>query len=225
MTISPAMQPKPMHVELAALVGTCLSLASSVPQLWRTWRTAEIGGVSLAACALGVVTEACWASYSFERHLWGAVPVAVMMMITNATLALLLITRGARGVGTALLAAVVWACGLMTIAVWAGIGALGPVIGLAYVVQAAPTIWTVTRTDAPLGIARARWWLIAAEAVLWGFYGLARRDPATLIFGVVGLTAAVLVLAHTAPSDNPTRHSSSNLDLGHAALASGQITR
>ncbi len=197
-----------MRADLAALIATCLSLASTIPQLRRTWQTTQIAGVSLAACALGAVTESCWAIYSFERHLWGAVPVAVMMTIANATLALMLIRRGARGVGATLVAALAWAYGLVTIAVWAGIDALGPVIGLAYVVQAGPTIWTVTRTGAPLGVSRARWWLIGAEAVLWGFYGLTQRDPATLIFGGVGLTTAVLVLAHTAPSDTPTRRSS-----------------
>ncbi len=188
-----------MSADLAALIATCISLTSSIPQVRRTWRTTQIAGVSLAACALGAVTEAYWAIYSVDRRLWGAVPVAVMMMIANATLAFMLIRRGARGVGAALLAALVWTCTMLSIALWAGIDALGPLIGLAYVVQAGPTIWTVTRTAVPSGVSRARWWLIAVEAVLWGFYGVTRHDPATIVFGVVGLTTAVLMLAHTAP--------------------------
>lgn len=192
-----------MSPDLVAAAATALSIASAIPQLCRTGRTAQIAGVSLAACVLGAVTETCWVTYSVERELWGAVPVAVVMAIANATLAVMLVRRGARGVVAALLAGMMWAAGLLIISVWTGVGNLGPVIGLAYVVQAGPTIWTVSRTGAPLGVARSRWWLIAAEAILWGSYGLARHDPATLVFGVVGLTTAVVVLAHTTSPDSP----------------------
>lgn len=179
--------------ELAAIVATAVALASSVPQLRRTIVVGDVAGVSLSFATIGMATELAWLTYAVHGRLWSAVPEAIGMAAANAVMAHGMVRAGAarrRAVG----AAMAWLVVMGLAVQLGGIAALGLVLGPAFAVQTAPSIWTAYRTHAPSGVATATWALVGVEAVLWGVYGLAHRDVGIMAFAVVGSlsTAAIL---------------------------------
>ena len=73
-------------------------------------------------------------------------------------------------------------------------GALGLVLGWAYVPQLAPAVWAAYRISDPTGISVGTWALIGIEAALWMVYGGLLGDTPVVIFGAVGVVAAALIL-------------------------------
>jgi uncharacterized protein with PQ loop repeat len=179
--------------ELAAIVATAVALVSSVPQLRRIIVVGDVAGVSLSFATVGMASELAWLTYAVHGRLWSAVPEAVAMGAANTVMACGLVRAGAprrRAVG----AAVAWIVVMALAVQFAGIAGLGVVLGPAYAVQTAPSIWTAYRTYAPSGVAAATWALVGVEAVLWGVYGVAHHDVGITAFAVVGSVATVAIL-------------------------------
>jgi hypothetical protein len=182
--------------DLAALLATLLAAVAAWPQLWRVVRAGDGRGVSLTSAALGIGGELAWVTYALERELWSALPEAVLMLGANAALAIALFARGAAA-GPALGAGLAWVVLLGTVHAVGGATALGASIGVAYVVQVTPAVWTVWRTTAPTGVASTTWVLVGAEGVLWATYAIRHEDPAILTFAVTATLAAAATLART----------------------------
>jgi hypothetical protein len=180
-------------VELAAMTATGLSATSVLPQVRRLIRTGDAVGVSMATATLGVASEASWIAYTLQRQLWGALPVAAVMVAANLLLAGTIRRAGVPPTG-AVVAGVAWAGGLIAVTMAGGWGALGAVLGVGYAVQVGPAVWAAYRTWAPSGIAPATWAATLAECGLWGVYALARADPALMGLAIVGTAASSAVL-------------------------------
>lgn len=183
-----------MLADLAALVATTIAAVASAPQLRRLIVAKDTAGVSLSFATLGLATEATWIAYAWVGGLWSAVAEPVLMVASHSAMAVLLMRSGVVP-GPAVRAAALWLAVIGVVGVSAGSAGVGLVLAGAYAVQVAPSVWTAYRTHAPTGVAAWTWVFVAVEAALWGVYGCAHGDPATIGFGVVGSIAAALILA------------------------------
>lgn len=72
-------------LDLLGLVATCFTTSSFVPQVWRTWKTRDVSGISLPTYLIITVGLALWLLYGWLR---GDLPLmvanAVMVMLTGA---------------------------------------------------------------------------------------------------------------------------------------------
>lgn len=182
-----------MAAELLAAAATIASVASVAPQVRRTCRHRDVAGVSVAACALGAVSELYWVVYAVGRDRWGAVPVAAAMAAGNLVMVAALVLHGAQA-RRAATAAAWWGTLLAIVLVrWGAVG-LGVVLAGAYLVQAGPTIWTILHSERVGGVAPARWRLVGGEGVLWAAYGCLNDDgPITVLGMVLAVTAGVVL--------------------------------
>jgi MtN3 and saliva related transmembrane protein len=71
--------------DILGLVATCFTTYSFVPQVWRTWRTRDVSGISLASYLVITVGLALWLIYGWVR---GDLPLivanSVMVVLTGA---------------------------------------------------------------------------------------------------------------------------------------------
>jgi hypothetical protein len=141
----------------------------------------------------GVASEGAWSVYAAQAQLWAAAPEAILMVVANLALARAIVRTGASTSGP-LIASFAWAAVLVATTLFGGWSTLGVLLGLAYAVQAAPSIWSVYRVRVPTGIAPGRWMATVAESSLWVTYGTAHRDRAVALYGLLALIVAVAIL-------------------------------
>jgi MtN3 and saliva related transmembrane protein len=71
--------------DILGLVATCFTTSSFVPQVWRTWKTRDVSGISLATYLVITIGLALWLIYGFVR---GDLPLivanSVMVLLTGA---------------------------------------------------------------------------------------------------------------------------------------------
>jgi MtN3 and saliva related transmembrane protein len=73
-------------LDVLGLVATCFTTSSFVPQVWRTWRTRDVSGISLISYAIITVGLALWLVYGLLR---GDLPLVVanaVMVVLTATI-------------------------------------------------------------------------------------------------------------------------------------------
>ena len=72
-------------LDLLGLVATCFTTSSFVPQVWRTWKTRNVPGISLPTYVIITIGLALWLVYGWLR---GDMPLmvanAVMVVLTGA---------------------------------------------------------------------------------------------------------------------------------------------
>ena len=95
---------------------------------------------------------------------------------------------------TAAHAGAAWIATLGVIVALGGVHVLAVVLGVSYVVQVAPAIWTAWTTTSPTGVATATWTMTCIEGLLWGTYGVHHTDPATTCFAAIATLAASTML-------------------------------
>ncbi len=74
--------------DLIGTIAACLTTASFVPQVWHTFRTRDVRGISLGMYSLFTLGVALWLVYGFLLQAW---PIIVANAITTSlALAILL---------------------------------------------------------------------------------------------------------------------------------------
>ena len=72
-------------LDLLGLVATCFTTSSFVPQVWRTWKTRDVSGISVPTYVIITIGLALWLVYGWLR---GDMPLmvanAVMVVLTGA---------------------------------------------------------------------------------------------------------------------------------------------
>ena len=72
-------------LDLLGLVATCFTTSSFVPQVWRTWKTRDVSGISMPTYVIITIGLALWLVYGWLR---GDMPLmvanAVMVVLTGA---------------------------------------------------------------------------------------------------------------------------------------------
>ena len=73
------------QLDVLGLVATCFTTSSFVPQVWRTWKTRDVSGISLPTYVIITIGLALWLAYGWLR---GDMPLmvanAVMVVLTGA---------------------------------------------------------------------------------------------------------------------------------------------
>ena len=69
-------------LDLLGLVATCFTTSSFVPQVWRTWKTRDVSGISLPTYVIITIGLALWLVYGWLR---GDMP----LMVANAVMVVL----------------------------------------------------------------------------------------------------------------------------------------
>ena len=88
-------------LEIFGLVATCFTTSSFVPQVWRTWKTKDVSGISLPTFLILTVGLAMWLAYGL---MIGDLPLivanAAMVVLTAAIVVMKLVygrPQAARG--------------------------------------------------------------------------------------------------------------------------------
>jgi MtN3 and saliva related transmembrane protein len=72
-------------IDILGLVATCFTTSSFVPQVWRTWKTRDVSGISLPTYLIITVGLALWLLYGWLK---GDMPLvvanSVMVVLTGA---------------------------------------------------------------------------------------------------------------------------------------------
>ena len=72
-------------LDALGLIATCFTTSSFVPQVWRTWKTRDVSGISLPTHVIITIGLALWLVYGWLR---GDMPLmvanAVMVVLTGA---------------------------------------------------------------------------------------------------------------------------------------------
>lgn len=73
------------QLDLLGLVATAFTTSSFVPQVWRTWKTRDVSGISLPTYAIITIGLALWLFYGLLKNdLPLIVANAVMVVLTGA---------------------------------------------------------------------------------------------------------------------------------------------
>jgi len=171
-----------------AVLASAVFVARLLPQPARLARLGVADGVSALAAMNAVVAATAWLAYGLAESLPAVWIVSLVALVPGVwTVALLrrLITRGD----------VVWTGLWVAVLLGAGAGGLlAAALGLGVIVTQGPQVVRAFRSHSVDGLAPATWWVSILDATTWGVYGLALGDLALMGYGVVLLTAAVLVL-------------------------------
>jgi len=172
-----------------AVLASAVFVARLLPQPARLARLGVADGVSALAAMNAVIAATAWLAYGLVRALPAVWIVSLIALVPGLwTVALLrrVITRSD----------VLWTGLWVAVLIGAGAGGwLAAALGLGVVVTQGPQVVRAFRSHSVDGLAPATWWVSILDATTWGVYGLALGDPALMGYGVVLLTAAVLVLA------------------------------
>ncbi|MEI6069606.1 MAG: SemiSWEET transporter [Methylococcaceae bacterium] len=72
-------------VDILGLIATCFTTSSFMPQVWRTWRTRDVSGISLATYVVLTIGLTIWLIYGlFKGDLPLVVANSVMVTLTIA---------------------------------------------------------------------------------------------------------------------------------------------
>jgi len=176
-------------------VAAFLAVPQFLPQLARVRRTGTVAGVSWSWAALTSVNNAAWLAYFALSGFWTALVPAVSATVLAAWLALVLARRGGGAPKRPMVLTSVWAVVLATAAAVSGRVGLGSALTVAFLLQVAPSVWTVYRSRDTAGVSRATWLLIFGELLCWGVFGIHEADPRLIVLGATGVAASSLVLA------------------------------
>jgi MtN3 and saliva related transmembrane protein len=80
-------------MQLIDWIGTfaaCLTTASFVPQAWHTFRTRDVGGISLGMYSLFTVGVALWLAYGILLMAW---PIIIANVITTSLALMILVMK------------------------------------------------------------------------------------------------------------------------------------
>ena len=81
-------------LDLLGLIATCFTTSSFVTQVWRTWKTRDVSGISLASYAVITVGLALWLAYGLLRDDLPLVVANSVMVVLTAAITLMKIRYG-----------------------------------------------------------------------------------------------------------------------------------
>jgi uncharacterized protein with PQ loop repeat len=180
-------------LDYAPIAATCFAVPQFLPQIRRLAATRDTSGVSWSWAVLTCVNNAAWIAYFTLARYWTALIPSTSATLLAGTLAVMLTRRGRASPRPAGLI-VTWAAMLITACGVAGRTGLGTLLTAAFVLQVAPSIWTVYRTPRPSGVSPGTWLLILGELSCWLAFGLHKSDPRLITLGASGVIASALML-------------------------------
>lgn len=186
-------------LNLLVLIASVLGSAMAFPQARRLVRTRCVEGISASWIGVSLALNAWWFAYGVGAGVWAVVPVSVISFLIYATIAVVYVrTTGRSGLSTVALGFLALGFVPVPFAVIGGWQLLGIAIGLCYGLQLLPAVVGVHRTRELSGVSSATWFLAVVESIIWFVYGLAARDSALTLAGVIGVAMSALILVRLA---------------------------
>jgi MtN3 and saliva related transmembrane protein len=84
------------NLDILGLIATCFSTSSFIPQIWRTWKTHDVSGISLPTYIILTTALSLWLLYGILK---GDVPLIVantVMIVLSSIIAAMKIVFGKR---------------------------------------------------------------------------------------------------------------------------------
>src|SRR5215469_14875735 len=180
-------------LDYVPIAAAAFAVPQFLPQILRLRVTRDTAGVSWSWAALTSLNNAAWIAYFALARYWTALIPSSSATLLAGALAVMLTRRGqARPRQAALIGT--WAAMLVTAYEIAGHAGLGTLLTAAFILQAAPSVWTAYRTPRPTGISPGTWLLILGELTCWMIFGLHESDPRLIALGTTGIVVSVLML-------------------------------
>lgn len=166
-----------------------LSVVRLLPQMVTPARGSGAAGVSASTLALAAASGALWVGWALTVANWPAMVSSALGTLPPVMTAVFLARRAEGGRPLEIVAASVslgLVAGLVfpSIAGWVGV-ALATTL-------AVPQLHRTLRTTSA-GVSGSAWLLVAANAVLWGVYGVAIGQWQLVVPGIVTLPAALVI--------------------------------
>lgn len=87
----------PADIDWVGYCAAALTTAAFIPQVWLTWRTRDVSGISLVMYGAFTLGIALWLVYGFLLGAWPLVVAnALTLVLASAILAMKLLWRGRR---------------------------------------------------------------------------------------------------------------------------------
>lgn len=86
-----------INLDILGLTATCFTTSSFIPQVWRTWRTRDVSGISLATYLVLTIGLTLWLAYGLLK---GDLPLVVansVMVVLTAAITIMKIVYDRRG--------------------------------------------------------------------------------------------------------------------------------
>jgi MtN3 and saliva related transmembrane protein len=74
------------HVDWIGYAAAVLTTTSFVPQVWLTWRTRDLSGISLGMYATFTIGIACWLAYGVVLGQWPVIIANSLTLVLAATI-------------------------------------------------------------------------------------------------------------------------------------------
>jgi uncharacterized protein with PQ loop repeat len=181
-------------LDYAPIAATTFAVPQFLPQIVKLRATHDAVGVSWSWATLTSLNNAAWIAYFALARYWTALVPSSSATLLAGTLAMMLTFRGRAKPRPSVLIST-WAAMLIAAYSVAGRTGLGTLLTAAFILQAAPSLWTAYRTARPTGISSGTWLLILGELSCWMVFGLHKSDPRLITLGVTGVTTSALMLA------------------------------
>jgi hypothetical protein len=181
-------------LDYAPIAAAAFAVPQFVPQILKLRATHDTAGVSWSWAALTSLNNAAWIAYFTLARYWTALIPSSSATFLAGVLAVMLTRRGQARPRQAVVIGT-WAAMLITAFAVAGRTGLGTLLTAAFILQAAPSVWTAYRTAHPTGVSPGTWLLILGELSCWLIFGLHKSDPRLITLGTTGVIISVLMLA------------------------------
>ena len=190
-------------VSILGFVSVVTAVWFTLPQLVKLRRGGGTAGLSLESLANSTISLAGWTVYGIgHANVWVTVASAAGIPATIATV--VMAARAGQRLRPQL--PLVWAALLLVTALVDrvfGSALIDVVLGCSILWYVAPAAVTAWRSDDVSGLAAQTWFVLAADGLVFGLYGLVADVAADRVYSVASIVGAGLVLTRIASA----RHS------------------
>jgi MtN3 and saliva related transmembrane protein len=84
------------ELDILGLIATCFSTSSFIPQIWRTWKTHDVSGISLPTYVILTTALALWLLYGILKGDVPLIAANAIMIVLSSIIAAMKIVFGKR---------------------------------------------------------------------------------------------------------------------------------
>lgn len=84
------------ELDILGLIATCFSTSSFIPQIWRTWKTHDVSGISLPTYIILTTALALWLLYGILKGDVPLIAANAIMIVLSSIIAAMKIVFGKR---------------------------------------------------------------------------------------------------------------------------------
>lgn len=82
------------HIDILGLIATAFTTSSFVPQVWRTWKTRDVSGISLPTYLIITIGLALWLAYGILKDDLPLIIANAIMVVLTGTITAMKLSYG-----------------------------------------------------------------------------------------------------------------------------------